>query len=144
MPRRSFSGLVWYMSRLLRSICLILVSLCFPSRRIRLMRKDGKMIQTISSNEGRPAIVSASIQDPYIAIKRADGSCSFFAGDPVSRTIAETLIPGLVSHVQTVKLTIRRNPLSKPSKSLRTIVGYIDRSKRKPRQVQTNRTILQP
>ena len=141
MLRRSFSGLVLFTSRLPRSTCLILVSLGFRSRRIRLIRKDGKMIQAISSNEGRPAIVSASIQDPYIAIKRADGSCSFFAGDPVSRTIAETLIPGLVSHVEMVKLTIRRNPLSKPSKSLRAIVGYIDRSKRKLRQL---RMILQP
>lgn len=144
MLQRSFSGLVWYTSRLPRSICLILVSLGFRSSRIRLIRKDGKMIQAISSNEGRPTIVSASIQDPYIAIKRADGSCSFFAGDPVSRTIAEIPIPGLVSHVQTVKLTIRRNPLSKPSKSLRTIVGYIDHSKHKLRQVRTIRTILQP
>jgi len=144
MLRRSFSGLVWYTSRLPRSICLILVSLGFRSKRTRLIRKDGKMIQAISSNEGRPAIVSASIQDPYITIKRADGSCSFFAGDPVSRTIAETPVPGLVSHVEMVKLTIRRNTLFRPSKSLRTIVGYIDRSKRKPRQVQTIRTMLQP
>jgi len=144
MLQRSFSGLVWYTSRSPRSICLILVSLCFRSKRIRLIRKDGKMIQSISSNEDRSPIVSASIQDPYIAIKRADGSCSFFAGDPVSRTIAETLIPGLVSHVQTIKLTIRRNTLSKPSKSLRTIVGYIDHLKHKPRQVQTIRTMLQP
>ena len=54
-------------------------------------------MQAISSDEGKAAIVSASIHDPYIAIRRADGSCSFFAGEPVSRTITETEIPEIVS-----------------------------------------------
>jgi hypothetical protein len=53
---------------------------------------DGKPIQTILTVEDGPAIVSASIQDPYIAIKRNDSSVQLFLGDSATRSILETKI----------------------------------------------------
>jgi hypothetical protein len=109
---------------------------CFTviTKGVLLMTIDGKLIQSISSNEGRPAIVSASIQNPYITIKRADGSCSFFVGDPVSRTITESGIPGLVSHASGDLADVRRNPQSRLSKSLQMTLAYIGLLKHRLRQ----------
>jgi cleavage and polyadenylation specificity factor subunit 1 len=57
---------------------------------------DGKLVQQIYTNgEGSP-IVAASISDPYIAIKRADGSCAFFVGDSVARKVSEAEFPQTV------------------------------------------------
>jgi len=53
---------------------------------------DGKVLNTISSIEDASPITAASIADPYIVIRRADGSVMFFVGDTVARTIRETSI----------------------------------------------------
>lgn len=62
-----------------------------------MLMLDGKIAQKVYSTEDGPPIVGASLSDPYIAIKRADGTCAFFVGDSVARQISETEIPDLVS-----------------------------------------------
>ena len=64
------------------------------------------MQHVVLSDEGNPQIVTASISDPYIAIKRVDGSIMFFVGDTVARQVSETLLPGLVSTECFAKLTV--------------------------------------
>jgi len=59
---------------------------------------DGKTLHTIYSTGEGPSIVGASVSDPYITIKRADGTCALFIGDSVARKVSETEIPDLVSH----------------------------------------------
>jgi hypothetical protein len=59
---------------------------------------DGKTLHTNYSTGEGPSIVGASVSDPYITIKRADGTCAFFIGDSVARKISEAEIPDLVSY----------------------------------------------
>ena len=54
----------------------------------RLSLADGKVSQTVSTTEDDSAIQSASIFDPYLAIRKQDGSLTLFVGDPVARTIS--------------------------------------------------------
>ncbi|WWC98043.1 protein CFT1 [Kwoniella sp. B9012] len=55
---------------------------------------DGKPIQVICPKSDLAPISSASISDPYIAIRRLDGSVSFFVGDTVARTVTEIPVAG--------------------------------------------------
>lgn len=53
---------------------------------------DGKRVQLISAEADAAPIVNASVSDPYIAIRRADGRASFFVGDPVERKVSQVQI----------------------------------------------------
>ncbi|WWC91156.1 uncharacterized protein L201_006097 [Kwoniella dendrophila CBS 6074] len=56
---------------------------------VTLLNDNGKPIQVVCPKSGLAPITSASISDPYLAIRRSDGSVSFFVGDTVARTISE-------------------------------------------------------
>ncbi|WVF65469.1 protein CFT1 [Kwoniella sp. CBS 6097] len=56
---------------------------------ITLLDYNGKLVQLVCHLPGLPPIVSASISDPYIVIRRADGSVQFFVGDTVARSVSE-------------------------------------------------------
>ena len=56
-------------------------------RALSLYDGDAQLMQELA-NESEHDFVSASISDPYIAIRRADGSVAFFAGDSMERTLA--------------------------------------------------------
>ncbi|EIW66021.1 hypothetical protein TREMEDRAFT_70300 [Tremella mesenterica DSM 1558] len=58
---------------------------------VLLLDSDGKTQQSIG-NEGEE-IVSASISDPYVVIRRVNGSGSMFVGDTVARQLSEVKIP---------------------------------------------------
>lgn len=53
---------------------------------------DGKIIQTVCPRGDSPKIVNASISDPFVIIRRADDSVTFFVGDTVARTVGEAPI----------------------------------------------------
>nr|ODO03748.1 protein CFT1 [Cryptococcus depauperatus CBS 7855] len=59
---------------------------------VNLMDNNGKVFQVICPRSDRPPIVSASISDPYVVIRRADDSVTFFLGDIVARSVTETPI----------------------------------------------------
>ncbi|WWC73047.1 protein CFT1 [Kwoniella pini CBS 10737] len=59
---------------------------------VSLLDSNGKRIQSVCSGSDLPPITSASISDPYVAIRRLDGSVSFFVGDTVARTVSEVSI----------------------------------------------------
>ena len=54
--------------------------------------EDGKQQQVICGPSDLAPITAASITDPYIVIRRADGGVSLFTGDSVARQISETAI----------------------------------------------------
>jgi len=54
---------------------------------LSLLDSDGKKQTTIFTSEDEP-IVSASISDPYIAIRLTDGTVHTFVGDSVARQIS--------------------------------------------------------
>jgi hypothetical protein len=55
-------------------------------RSIVLYDAEGKIMQEVF-NESEHDIESASISDPYIIIRRVDGSIAFYAGDSMARTL---------------------------------------------------------
>ncbi|ORY33060.1 cleavage and polyadenylation specific protein [Naematelia encephala] len=57
-----------------------------------LLDQDGKLQQTICSATEVP-IISASISDPYIVIRRADNTVSLLMGDSVARSVSVQAIP---------------------------------------------------
>ena len=62
---------------------------------VSLLDHNGKVQQVIlPADDDNAPIVSASISDPYIAIRRADGQVSLFIGDSVARTVTEAHFPG--------------------------------------------------
>ncbi|OCF35639.1 protein CFT1 [Kwoniella heveanensis BCC8398] len=56
---------------------------------ITLLDSNGKPIQLVCHQPGLPPIVSASISDPYVVVRRADGTVQFFVGDTVARSVSE-------------------------------------------------------
>lgn len=64
------------------------------------LQVDGKIIQTVCPRGDGPKIVNASISDPFVIIRRADDSVTFFVGDTVARTVAEApIVSEGVSHL---------------------------------------------
>ncbi|OXG80075.1 protein CFT1 [Cryptococcus neoformans var. grubii Br795] len=57
-----------------------------------LLDNNGKIIQTVCPRGDGPKIVNASISDPFVIIRRADDSVTFFVGDTVARTVGEAPI----------------------------------------------------
>ncbi|WWD21338.1 protein CFT1 [Kwoniella shandongensis] len=62
---------------------------------VSLLDSNGKLLQPICPRSDLPAIASASISDPYVAIRRVDGSISLFVGDTVARSVTEAPFPDL-------------------------------------------------
>ncbi|TYJ59069.1 protein CFT1 [Cryptococcus floricola] len=71
-----------------RRSCVLRVS---PSE-VSLLDNNGKVIQDVSPKSDQAPIVGASISDPFVVIRRADDSVSFFVGDTVARTVSEVAI----------------------------------------------------
>ncbi|KAL1407554.1 mRNA cleavage and polyadenylation factor subunit [Vanrija albida] len=64
-----------------------------PSQ-VVLLDSDAKLSQTIiAASPDLPPIVSASIADPYVVVKRADGSITLLVGDSLARTVTEATFP---------------------------------------------------
>ncbi|WRT69124.1 protein CFT1 [Kwoniella shivajii] len=70
--------------------CVMHVS---PSE-VSLLDNNGKRIQIVCPRSDLPPISSACISDPYVLIRRTDGSVSFFVGDTVARTVTQVSING--------------------------------------------------
>ncbi|WVW79420.1 protein CFT1 [Kwoniella bestiolae CBS 10118] len=61
---------------------------------VTLLDNNGRPIQVICPKSDLAPIMSASISDPYVVIRRKDGNVSFFVGDTVARTVSEGSIGG--------------------------------------------------
>jgi cleavage and polyadenylation specificity factor subunit 1 len=58
------------------------------------MDSDANVQHTICApGDNLAPIVSASIADPYVVIRRSDGSITVFVGDSMARTVAEATVP---------------------------------------------------
>lgn len=63
-----------------------------PSQ-VFLLDSDAEVQHTICPQSDLAPIVAASIADPYLVIKRADGSITLFVGDSVARTVTQADVP---------------------------------------------------
>lgn len=63
-----------------------------PSQ-VQLLDSDANLQHLVCGPSDLPPIVSASIADPYLVIRREDGTVTLFVGDSVERTVAEATLP---------------------------------------------------
>ncbi|WVR09012.1 protein CFT1 [Kwoniella sp. DSM 27419] len=57
---------------------------------VTLLDSNGKPLQVVvAADTSRPPITRASISDPYVAIRRMDGSVTVFVGDTVARSVTQ-------------------------------------------------------
>nr|XP_018259229.1 protein CFT1 [Kwoniella dejecticola CBS 10117]OBR81387.1 protein CFT1 [Kwoniella dejecticola CBS 10117] len=89
---------------------------------VSLLDNNGKLLQSVSPKSDLPPISSASISDPYVAIRRMDGSVSFFVGDTVngqsSTNRSDAIKQGQQSKMQLTQQQIKRLQEQEPAISV--------------------------
>ncbi|KAL7421114.1 mRNA cleavage and polyadenylation factor subunit [Cryptotrichosporon argae] len=71
---------------------------------VALLDTDAKLVQMVVAPSDQPPIVAASIADPFLVIRRADGSVTLFSGDSVARSLTESATDDLSAAYQVAEV----------------------------------------